>query len=107
FPQADLDVEEVTLSLMDANAEDIEEEEGMLLVTCQVEDFGNVQKMLVDLGIEPENAGLERLATTFKEVDDVKTAKSLMKLIDNLEEDDDVQKVYHNLSADDDLLAQL
>ncbi len=107
FPKGKLDEEELTLELIDAGVEDVETEEGMINVTCDIENFGRLQKKLYEMGIEPESSGLERLPLTTQKVTDLSILKSLMKLIDNLEEDDDVQKVYHNLEVEEDLMAQL
>lgn len=107
FPKGKLDEEELTLELIDAGVEDVETEEGMINVTCDIENFGRLQKKLYEMGIEPESSGLERLPLTTQKVTDLSILKSLMKLIDNLEEDDDVQKVYHNLEVEEELMAQL
>ncbi len=107
FPKGKFDEEELMLELIDAGAEDIETEEGMFNVTCEVENFGRLQKKLYGMGIEPESSGLERLPVNTQKVTDLGILKSLMKLVDNLEEDEDVQKVYHNLEADEALIAQL
>ncbi|MCB9640509.1 MAG: YebC/PmpR family DNA-binding transcriptional regulator, partial [Myxococcales bacterium] len=89
FPKGDLDEEELMLELIDAGAEDIETEDGTVNVTCEVADFGNLQKKLYEMGIEPESASLERLPLTMQKVDDLAILKPLMKLVDQLEEDDD------------------
>ena len=68
-----------------------------------MEDFGNVQKKLHDMEIEPIEAGLQRIPTTMKETNQ-QNFQTFMKLIDALEEDDDVQKVYHNLEFDESLM---
>lgn len=89
------DEDEFTMEMIDSGAEDVESEEGIIRVTTAMEDFGNAQKKLEELKVEPLEAGLERVATFDKEIS--KDAwKTFNKLIDMLEDDDDVQKVYHN-----------
>jgi len=92
----DIDREEFELKMIDAGAEDMEENDGIIEITTALEDFGNVSKKLEDLGIEPESQGLQRIPATTT-VLDVEEAKKVIKLIEHLEEDDDVQNVYHNL----------
>jgi len=103
-PQTDLD--DLTLELIDAGAEDVEVEDGFLTVTCGMEDFGTMQKKFEELNLEPENAELERIPNTTVQLDDEAFSK-VMKLIDALEDDDDVQKVYHNIEATDAQLEML
>lgn len=90
------DEDDLTLSLIDAGAEDVDFNENMAIVTCAMEDFGQVQKSLDDLDVEIDNGELQRIPTTTVELPDDQFL-SVIKLIDAMEDDDDVQKVYHNL----------
>jgi YebC/PmpR family DNA-binding regulatory protein len=90
------DLDNITLELIDAGAEEVETEEGYLHITCSLEDFGNLQSKLESLNIEPESAELERIPNTTVSLDDDQLPE-VYKLIEILEEDDDVQKVYHNI----------
>lgn len=100
------DEDELTLELIDGGAEDVEFEDGFISATSAMEDFGNMQTKLDDLGLEAENAELERIPNTFVTLSDESFA-SVMKLIDALEDSDDVQKVYHNIEATDEQMATL
>ena len=55
-----LKLEDVELEMIDAGAEDFEVDGDMITVTCAKEDFGSVNRKLNELGIEPEEAGLEK-----------------------------------------------
>ena len=90
-----LNEEEFTLEMIDAGADDVEFGEGMVRVTCEMEQFGSVSKFLNDKKIEAIESGLERVPVTYKNISE-DTFLKLSKLLDSLEEDDDVQKVYHN-----------
>ncbi|MBK05776.1 MAG: YebC/PmpR family DNA-binding transcriptional regulator [Deltaproteobacteria bacterium] len=100
-----LDEEEFMLEMIDAGAEDVEFEDGIVTITTEMEDFGNVQKALSDMDIEPTESGLQRIPTTNKKTD-AKNFQTVMKLIDKLEDDDDVQKVYHNIEFDEALFSE-
>ncbi|MEQ8359025.1 MAG: YebC/PmpR family DNA-binding transcriptional regulator [Cytophagales bacterium] len=90
------DEDELTLELIDAGAEDVDFNENMAIVTCAMEDFGQMQKSLDGLNVEIENGELQRIPSTTVELSDEEVS-SVIKLIDAMEDDDDVQKVYHNL----------
>ncbi len=91
-----MDEDEFTLELIDGGAEDATSEDGYLTVTCDIADFGAVQKKLEELNVEAENAELQRIPNTLVTLNDDAFGK-VMKLIDTLEDNDDVQKVFHNL----------
>ncbi len=55
------------LELIDAGAQDFEVEEDTITVTCAKEDFGSVNRKLIELGIEPEEAVLKRVPNDHKE----------------------------------------
>ena len=95
-----LDMDEFTLDLIDAGAEDIEkiEEDSIVKVITVMEDFGSVQFKLLEIGVEFKKAGLERLPTTYKALSE-KSTDTFWKLIEVLEGNDDVQEVYHNLKS--------
>ncbi len=98
--------EDVELELIDAGAEDIEVDNDVLTVTCAKEDFGNVNRKLNELGINPEEAALKRIPNTTKNLD-LESAKKVMNFIESLEDDDDIQNVYHNLEITDELAEEL
>ncbi len=104
--KGDLDPDEFELEVIDAGVEEIELDEDRFIVTCALEDFGNVQKKLEEMGVESDKAELQRIPTTTKEVD-LATAKSIMTMVESFEEDDDVQAVYHNLELTDEIAEAL
>jgi YebC/PmpR family DNA-binding regulatory protein len=99
-------LEDIELEMIDAGAEDFEIEGDMITVTCAKEDFGALNRKLIELGIEPEEAGLKRIPNDTKKLD-IESAKKVLRLIDTLEDDDDIQFVYHNLEMTDELAAEL
>jgi YebC/PmpR family DNA-binding regulatory protein len=107
FPVSEgMDMDEFELEMIDAGAEDIEVDEGLITITTAKEDFGNVQKKLDELNIEVENAGLQRIPNDTKELD-VESALKILKMIDAFEDDDDVQNVYHSLELTDEVAAAM
>ncbi len=90
------DTEAFELEVIDAGAEDMELNENFYYITTSMEDFGNVRKKVEEMGIEPENAGLQRIPNDLKQLD-VDSSLKVLKMIEEFEDDDDVQNVYHNL----------
>ena len=105
-PNDQLDEDEFTLELIDAGAEDVETNEGYFHITCDMKDFGSIQKKLEELGVEAETAELQRIPTTYAELDNDAFVK-VMKMIDALEDVDDVQKVFHNMEINDEQMSLL
>lgn len=102
----DWNQEEFTLEIIDAGAEDVEEEEGELTITTAKEDFGKVQDALQKMGITPKNSGLRQVPKIQKPLTP-EQARQTMKFIDVLEDDDDIQNVYHNIQPDEEVLEVL
>ncbi|MBP7770206.1 MAG: YebC/PmpR family DNA-binding transcriptional regulator [Aliarcobacter sp.] len=92
-----MDLEELELELIDAGLEEIEEEEGIVLVTADYKDFGALNKAFEDLGIELTKAKLERICNNPQEFTE-EQQEEIGKLIEKLEDDDDVQAVYTNIA---------
>ena len=105
-PKGDLDPEEFQLEIIDAGIEECELEGDVFIITCLMEDFGNVQKKLEEMGITPENAELQRIPNNTKTLD-ADAARKVLKIIEAFEEDDDVQNVYHNLEMTEEVMAAL
>ena len=92
-----LDVDELTMQLIDHGCEDIEADEGFLTIKGAVESFGDIHKKLEAMKIKVEESGLERLPLNTKEVKDKDSYAKILRLLEVLDEDDDVQMVYHNM----------
>jgi len=98
FKKSDeMDLEELELELIDAGLEEIEEDEGIVLLTADYTDFGNLSKAFDEKGIELTKATLERIANTPIEISE-EQHEDVQKIIDKLEDDEDVQTVYTNLA---------
>ena len=92
-----MDLEELELELIDAGLEEIEEEDGIVLVTGDYTSFGTLNEALENMGIEITKATLERIANTPIEISEEEHA-DVDKILERLEDDEDVQKVYTNLA---------
>lgn len=105
-PKGSLNQEEFEMEVIDAGAEDIQFEDGFFTITTGMESFGQMMKKLESLGIEPENAALQRIPKEPVKLDNEATRR-VIKLIELFEDDDDVQNVYHNLDISDELISEM
>jgi len=92
-----IDIEELELELIDAGLEEIEAEDGIVLVTGDYTSFGTLTSALEDMGIEITKAHLERMANTPITLTEREQAE-IDKILEKLEDDEDVQKVFTNLA---------
>jgi YebC/PmpR family DNA-binding regulatory protein len=81
---------------LEAGAEDITSEEGIITVSCDPADFEKVLEALQAKGFESVSAEISMVPDTYSALD-ADTARKVNKLIDRLEEDEDVQNVYSNV----------
>ena len=93
----DMDLEELELELIDAGLEEIEEEDGIVLVTGDYKNFGTLHEALENVNIEATKANLERMANTLISLND-EEQEEIDKIIDKLEDDEDVQRVFTNFA---------
>lgn len=101
-----INLEEVELDLIDAGAQDVEDNGEFYIITTEMEDFGRMNKKLEELNIEVENAALQRIPNDYKSIDK-ETAMKFLRLVEDLEENDDVQNVFHNLELTDDIVREM
>ena len=86
--------EDALLQVLDAGAEDAVEESGGLTVYTDMKDLAKVRAALVQAGLNVEDAELQYVANNDVPVDDIETARKLMKVLDAVEELDDVTNVH-------------
>lgn len=87
--------DEVMDVALEAGADDIVTEDGIITVTTDPANFESVLEVLQGKGYESVSAEVAMVPDMYSAVD-TETATKLQKLIDRLEEDDDVQNVYTN-----------
>jgi len=96
FEAGEVSLDEIELEVIDFGAEEIEVDEGKVVVYAPYDQFAGIQKYFDQKGIVVISAELQRIPNTFVEVSDDQLDE-VLKVIDGLEEDDDVQTVYHNM----------
>jgi transcriptional/translational regulatory protein YebC/TACO1 len=92
-----MDIEELELELIDAGLEEIEAEDGVVIVTGDYTSFGTLTKALEEMDIEITKAHLERMGNAPISITD-EQQKEIDQILEKLEDDEDVQKVFTNLA---------
>ncbi|OFX27061.1 MAG: transcriptional regulator [Bacteroidetes bacterium GWA2_31_9b] len=101
-----INMDEFELEIIDAGAQDFEVDDSVITITTAKEDFGNMQKKLDSMGIQIQNASLQKIPNETKPLA-VDAALRVMKMIDAFDEVEDVQNVYHNLELTDEIAAAM
>ena len=93
--------DEVMEVALEAGADDIVNEDGVITVTTSPDAFSAVADALSEKGFETLSADVGLVPDAYTPVDK-DTAAKVQKMIDRLEDNDDVQNVYHTAEYPDD-----
>ncbi|OAV74966.1 putative transcriptional regulatory protein [Bacteroidales bacterium Barb7] len=93
-------IEDLELELIDFGADEVDEDEGELVISGEFSQNSAIQKYLEENGYEINSAEFIRIPGDVKEVTP-EQRELLNKLLDKLEEDEDVQNVFHNMKDED------
>ena len=99
-----LEEDDFLMEVIDAGAEEAENEDGFYTIYTAMEDFGNMLKKLEEMGVEAENAELQPIPKTTVKLE-TEQAKKILKMVDVIEEDEDVQNVFHNMELTEEIMA--
>lgn len=90
-------IEDLELELIDYGVDELEVEEGEILLYGEFKSYSDIQSYLEENGFEIHSAEFERIPHDTKELDEEQRAQ-IEKLLDKFEEDEDVQNVFHNMA---------
>lgn len=97
--------EDVVMELaLEAGADDVQETDDGFEITCVPNSYESVSKALQVAGIEPEDSQLSLMPKDSADIDDVETARKVLKLIELLDDHDDIQKVSSNFNISDEIM---
>lgn len=91
------DEETLTLTALDAGAEDVRDDGESFTVLTAVADLHACNDGLNKAGIKTEDVGLTYMATNMASIDDDDTLRKVVKLIDAIDDLDDVKETYVNV----------
>lgn len=100
-----LDEDTVTLTALDAGAEDVSSDDEHFVVETKIENLHSTNDALAAAGVGSKEVTLARVATNFAnpEPDDM---RKLVKLLDMLEELDDVKETFVNVDIPDEFFEE-
>ena len=98
--------DDVLLAVLDAGAEEVNDNGDTFEVISEPTDLVAVRTALQEAGIDYDSAESSFQASVSVAVD-VEGARKVFKLVDALEDSDDVQNVYSNVDLTDEVLAAL
>jgi len=102
FDREKVDEDQLMDIALEAGAEDVVDnaEDGCIEVTCDIAEFGDVQKAIDAAGLEPQVGEITWIPENTIEVTG-EAAEKLLGLIERLEDLDDVQNVFANYDISD------
>jgi YebC/PmpR family DNA-binding regulatory protein len=107
IPAANADEETLTLLAIEAGADDIARQGDLYEITCEVDAFSTLGEVLEEAGIEVESKEITRIPSNTVDIDNLDTARQVIKLMELLDDHDDVQNVSANFNIPDALMAEL
>ncbi|WP_150242395.1 YebC/PmpR family DNA-binding transcriptional regulator [Nocardiopsis quinghaiensis] len=105
-PKEGITEDDVTLAVLEAGAEDVEDLGESFEIVCEATDLVQVRTALQEAGIEYDSAESSFLPTMEIPVD-ADAAKKVLRVVDVLEDSDDVQNVYTNADIPDEVMAEI
>lgn len=96
----ELDEDDVTMDVLEAGAEDIDVDDGIIEITTSPEDFSAVRSAL-EGKYTFSTAEIRMIPQTMTELTNEDDIKNMNKMLEMLEDNDDVQDVYHNWDMPD------
>jgi len=101
-----LDENDVMMAALEAGAEDVTNDDGMLTIVTAPADVAEVARTLESQGYKIDTMEITKVASNLIKVDE-KAAASILKMCAVLEDDDDVQNVYTNAEISDEIMEKL
>ena len=100
------DLEAAMDAAIEAGAEDVEEEGGVISVTTAMEELHSVSSALIEAGLPVTSTELVQVPSTLVNVEK-SDALTLMKLITGMDDLDDVSQVSANFDIADEIMAEI
>jgi YebC/PmpR family DNA-binding regulatory protein len=95
--------DDVLLAVLDAGAEEVNDQEDAFEVVCDAPDTHAVRTACLEAGLTVESADVIWAPSMTNQLED-DVARKVLKLVDALEDLDDVQNVYANFDVSDEVL---
>jgi YebC/PmpR family DNA-binding regulatory protein len=104
---AGLGEDDVLGAVLDAGVEDVADRGDEFEIVTETGDLVAARTALQSVGIDYESADAEFVPGVSVELEDVETARKVLRLVDALEDLDDVQNVFANFDLPDEVAGRL
>ena len=98
--ECDMDADDLMMEVLDAGADDFQEEEDSYVVYTSPDGFSAVREAMEGKGIPMASADVTMIPQNYVSLTDETALKNLNRILDLLDESDDVQAVYTNLEEE-------
>lgn len=95
--------EDALLTVLDAGAEDANEEDGGITIYTDQKDLAKVRSAVAEAGLTVTDAELQYVPSSIITIEDEETARKVMKVMDALDDLDDVVATHTNFDFADSL----
>ena len=102
----DVDRDELEIALIDAGADEIDDQDSTIEATCDPSDLPALKKAIKDQGLTSIRAEVTMIPKSTVHVEGPAAGK-VLKIIDILDEHEDVQEVFANFDIDDEYFEKL
>lgn len=92
-------LEDLELELIDYGVDEMDVEEGEILIYGDFKSYAEIQSYLEENHFEIHSAEFERIPTDTKQLTEEQRAQ-INKLLEKFDDDDDVQNVFHNMEEE-------
>ena len=99
--------EQIMELALEAGADDVDRSGEVWEIVCSPEAYSDVAAALENAEITPESQELTRISQHSAAVEDIDTARKVLRLMEALDDHDDIQNVSSNVDIPDELMEQL
>jgi YebC/PmpR family DNA-binding regulatory protein len=107
FAVSDSDEDTVLEALLETDAEEIREEDGIVFISAPSNCYDILQRTLKGADLTISSADITKIPENDVAINDLEAAQQIQKFIDTLDEQDDVTAVYSNFAPTAEILNAL
>jgi len=104
--KTNMDEDNLLMIALEAGAEDVVSEDGLLSVYTEATDFEESRKEMEEAGVVFTSGDIAMIPENNVDLDK-SNAKKILKLLEELEDHDDVQEVYSNFDIPDEIMEEI
>ena len=107
YVDSTLSEDEMLEQVMEAEADDMQENEGGYIIYCATDMLAKCEKYFEEKKFAVKEAKFEYLPNQTVKIDNLEDARRILKFIDTVEDYEDTQNVFANFDIDDEIADQI